>query len=69
MYTENTQFFSGPLLEYLLTMVEIKEIKQYPHHFEFQVINCSNFYNQDDHKNSVVNSLDLTEEIQHNYVT
>ena len=59
----------SPLLEYLLTMVEINEIKEYPHHFEFQVINCSNFYNQDDHKNSVVNSLDLIEEIQHNYVT
>ena len=56
-------------MDYLLTMVEIKEIKEYPHHFEFQVINnCSNFYNQDDHKNSVVNSLDLIEEIQHNYI-
>ena len=54
------------LLEYLLTLVEIKE---HPHHLEHRVISCSNFFNQDDHKNSVVNSLDLIEEIQHSYMT
>ena len=35
---------------------------------ELQVINCSNFYNHGDHKNSVVNSLDLIEGIQHKYM-
>ena len=50
-------------------MVDIKEIKECPHHFEVQVINFSNFYNQDDHKNSVVNSHDLIEEIQVNNIT
>ena len=39
------------------------------HHLELQVINCSNFYNQDDYKNSVVNRQDLIEEIRHNYMT
>ena len=55
MYTENTKFFSTIGILILLTLVEIKEIKEHPHHLELQVINCSNFYNQDDHKNSVVN--------------
>ena len=65
MYTENIKIFF-PILEYYLTLVYIKEC---PHHLEVQVISFSNFYNQGDHKNSVVNSQDLIEEIQVNNIT
>ena len=68
MYTENTKIFF-PIVEYSLTLVDIKEIKECPHHLEVQVINFSNYYNQDDHKNSVVNSQDLIEETQVNNIT
>ena len=63
-----TQIFF-PIVEYSLTLVDIKEIKECPHHLEVQVINFSNYYNQDDHKNSVVNSQDLIEQIQLNNMT
>ena len=41
----------------------VQGLDKYPHHLELQVINFSNFYSRDDHKNSVVNSQDLIEEI------
>ena len=69
MYIKDTKCFS-PLLEYLLTLVDMKEIKEYPRHLEFLVINFSKFYDQDDHKNNVVvNSQDLIEQIQLNNMT
>ena len=67
MYTENTKFF--PTIGMLIDFGRIKEIQKYPHHFKLQVINCLNLYNQGDHKNNVVNSQDLIEEIQLNYMT
>ena len=68
MYTENTKIFF-PIVVYSLTLVDIKEIKECPHHLEVQVINFSNYYNQDDHKNSMFNSQDLIEQIQLNNIT
>ena len=64
MYTENINIFPniGILFDFGIH-------KECPHHLEVQVISFSNFYNQGDHKNSVVNSQDLIEEIQVNNIT
>ena len=43
MYTENTKF--SPTIVMLIDFGRIQEIQEYPHHFELQVIDCSNFSN------------------------
>ena len=63
--TQKILSFFGMLIDF----GRIKEIQEYPHHFELQVINCLKLYNQSDHKNNMVNSQDLIEEIQLNYMT